>query len=118
MFFKGHSFTQVSRQPGAGEHILWRCSKERSINYMVSTTARGKPCILMDGYKYLCHILNKKQPNKYWQCDRYLGKQPACKVRALLKEDGRFCLNGPHNHPPNPSLIHTHAEIPFFINST
>ncbi|KAK6629149.1 hypothetical protein RUM43_002966 [Polyplax serrata] len=85
---------------------------------MVSTTARGKPCILMDGYKYLCHILNKKQPNKYWQCDRYLGKQPACKVRALLKEDGRFCLNGPHNHPPNPSLIHTHAEIPFFINST
>lgn len=86
-----------------------------STNFRVSSTARGKPCIFMGGYKYLCHILNKKQPNKYWQCDRYLGKQPACKVRALLKEDGRFYPNGSHNHPPNPSLLENQTPIELYF---
>lgn len=84
-----------------------------SDNYIVSKTSRGKPCILMDGYKYLCHILNKRCPTKYWQCDRYSGKQPCCKVRAVMREDGKFCPNGFHSHPPNPSLIRLQEKICF-----
>lgn len=47
--------------------------------------------------------MNKAQPNKYWQCHMYRGRN-LCKVRAILDEDGRLLVRGKHCHPPDHEL--------------
>lgn len=71
-------------------------------DYKFTTTLRGKPKIVCNGYSYTSHIVYKDDPHKYWYCNQRWKK---CKARGVLSPDGKLLLKGEHNHQPQQPTV-------------
>lgn len=64
--------------------------------YFLTTSQRGMPKLLHEGYSYVVRP-NKTTPStRYWKC----SKNARCYARMILKENGILLYKKGHNHPP------------------
>lgn len=69
-------------------------------NYWFTTTSKGKPRLVCNGFGYTKHGGLKSNDFHLWRCDH--EKKSSCRARAKLTEKGHISFKGLHNHQPPP----------------
>lgn len=84
--------------------FFYHCIFVELINYVVSTTKRGRPMITHEGYTFILHnigdpVYRQRYPMRHWHCNKSAA---GCKVRVKMLEDKKlvFKTTSVHNHPP------------------